>query len=143
MINSSPLQGVVFGIQHFSIHDGEGIRSNVFLKGCPMHCLWCHNPEGLSPKCELQYYANQCTGCGKCGHIYRHMDQLADQPLAVKKEYAAKCPYKAIEMVGRYMTVEQVMDEVGKDRFFSRPAAVDSPLQEVSPCFRWILPVNC
>ena len=49
------VKGLIFGIQHFSIHDGDGIRSNVFIKGCPLRCLWCHNPEGLAPAAELQY----------------------------------------------------------------------------------------
>ena len=69
-------KGLVFGIQHFSIHDGDGIRSNVFLKGCPLRCLWCHNPEGLTTEVGIQYIKNKCRGCGKCGYIFKNMHDL-------------------------------------------------------------------
>ncbi|MCC8140442.1 MAG: glycyl-radical enzyme activating protein [Lachnospiraceae bacterium] len=112
------LRGLVFGIQHFSIHDGRGIRSNVFLKGCPLHCLWCHNPEGLSPEPELQYFAERCVGCGRCGHVYRHMEQLAGVSAEKKESFVKGCVYGALELVGRFMTVGQILDDVEKDRIF-------------------------
>ena len=57
--------GIIFNIQRFSVHDGPGIRTTVFLKGCPLRCLWCHNPEGLSPEPELLYSETVCACCGK------------------------------------------------------------------------------
>jgi pyruvate formate lyase activating enzyme len=60
------MTGIVFDIQRFSLHDGPGIRTTVFLKGCPARCAWCHNPESFSLQPELQYYKDRCTGCGKC-----------------------------------------------------------------------------
>lgn len=113
-------KGLIFGIQHFSIHDGDGIRSNVFLKGCPLRCLWCHNPEGLSPKMELQYFENRCRKCGKCGDIYQNMLLLSGQPEDRKESYAQNCPYGALEQVGSYMTADQVLDEVRMDQEFFR-----------------------
>ena len=59
-------KGVVFNIQRYSIHDGPGIRTTVFLKGCPLSCLWCQNPESQSMKPEIFYNAERCVGCGKC-----------------------------------------------------------------------------
>ena len=60
------MTGCVFDIKEFTVHDGPGSRVTVFLKGCPLRCLWCHNPEGLSPKPQLMKKAAQCTGCGNC-----------------------------------------------------------------------------
>jgi pyruvate formate lyase activating enzyme len=58
--------GVITEIQRFSVHDGPGIRTSVFFKGCPLHCAWCHNPECISSKIETLQYAEKCIGCGKC-----------------------------------------------------------------------------
>lgn len=60
------MRGIIFDIKEFSIHDGPGMRVTVFLKGCPMRCLWCHNPEGLSPDPQLMCKESVCTHCGKC-----------------------------------------------------------------------------
>ena len=60
------MTGVVFNIQRFSVHDGPGIRTTVFLKGCPLRCLWCHNPEGLSRETDIEYIPVKCIGCGRC-----------------------------------------------------------------------------
>ena len=59
-------QGVIFEIQRFSIHDGPGIRTTVFVKGCPLDCLWCHNPEGKSALPQLSYLPQKCIACGNC-----------------------------------------------------------------------------
>ena len=112
-------KGLVFGIQHFSIHDGDGIRSNVFLKGCPLRCLWCHNPEGLSAQIGIQYIQNKCRGCGRCGYIFKNMHDLYIKTESQKQAYAAQCVYGALEPVGKWMTVTEVIDDVMKDlRFF-------------------------
>ncbi|MBR6290765.1 MAG: 4Fe-4S binding protein, partial [Clostridia bacterium] len=58
--------GTVFNIQKFCLHDGDGIRTNVFLKGCPLRCIWCHNPEGLERTPSLSLSESRCTGCGRC-----------------------------------------------------------------------------
>ena len=58
--------GTYINIKRFEIHDGDGMRTTLFLKGCPLRCRWCHNPEGLSTKPELGFYAHKCTGCGRC-----------------------------------------------------------------------------
>ena len=60
------MKGLIFDIKEFAVHDGEGIRTTVFFKGCPLRCVWCHNPEGLSPKRELYLKQNGCLGCGLC-----------------------------------------------------------------------------
>ena len=63
------MKATVFEIKRFAVHDGDGIRTTVFLKGCPLQCRWCHNPEGLSPKPQLAWYAHKCIGCGECARV--------------------------------------------------------------------------
>src|SRR5690606_2129207 len=65
-LGQSIMKGIVFDIQRFSIHDGPGIRTTVFLKGCSLHCYWCHNPESIHPRPEIQFYPEKCIGCGEC-----------------------------------------------------------------------------
>ena len=66
------MNGVVFDIKEFAVFDGPGIRTTVFLKGCPLRCQWCHNPEGLSPRPELMVSRAACTHCGACGRVCPH-----------------------------------------------------------------------
>src|ERR1035441_6133559 len=64
--------GRVFDIQRFSLHDGPGIRTTVFLKGCPLRCLWCHNPEGMSAAPEVSFLPEKCMACGECARVCEH-----------------------------------------------------------------------
>ena len=67
------ISGTVFDIQRFSLHDGPGVRTTVFFKGCPLRCRWCHNPEGLSPMPQIRFNAASCVGCMDCTHVcHRH-----------------------------------------------------------------------
>lgn len=114
------IKGLVFGIQHFSIHDGEGIRSNVFLKGCPLRCLWCHNPEGISTRMELQYFENRCRRCGRCREVFKDLKAVSGEPDSIKERFAENCPYGALELVGSYMTADEVLYEVREDQAYFR-----------------------
>ena len=66
------MDGIVFDIKEFAVFDGPGIRTTVFMKGCPLRCQWCHNPEGLSPEPELMVSMAACTHCGACTRVCRH-----------------------------------------------------------------------
>ena len=99
------MTGTIFDIQHFSVHDGPGIRTTVFMKGCPLRCRWCHNPEGLSKSLQLQFFEDKCIGCGLCGD----RKQLSD---------AQKCPAEALKICGREVDEDEVIDEVLKDKNF-------------------------
>jgi pyruvate formate lyase activating enzyme len=117
---------VVFNIQRFSLHDGPGIRTTVFLKGCSMHCFWCHNPEGQHPEPELRYYPERCISCGQCviscpnhahgmkegSHVF-----LRDN-CSLNGACVATCFSGALQMEGRMMTVDQVMQEILADKAF-------------------------
>ena len=99
-------KGLVFDIQRFSIHDGPGIRTTVFLKGCPLHCAWCHNPESQSARGEVLYHKARCMGCGRCGGDHHGNPDV--------------CPTGAMERCGRWVTAEEVVDEVMRDAAYYR-----------------------
>jgi pyruvate formate lyase activating enzyme len=86
--------GIIFDIKRYAIHDGPGIRTTVFLKGCPLNCLWCHNPQSISPKPETAFYRDRCVSCGQC---------------------AEGCPFGARKLIGRAVTVGDVMETVRRD----------------------------
>ena len=119
-------EGIVFNIQKFSINDGPGIRTNVFMKGCPLNCIWCHNPESKSAKTELFYDAKKCVGCQKCkavcehnGHSFENGIHVYDRSGCIAcGECAENCLLDALEGVGEKKTVSEVMKEVMKDKLF-------------------------
>lgn len=123
----APLTGLVFDIQRFAVHDGGGIRTLVFLKGCPLKCKWCQNPESMSTKPEIMRIPHHCIGCVKCatlcpeGAITIHEDFKVDidrDKCTYCGECVEKCYAGAMTIVGRYMTVDEVMEEVERDRLF-------------------------
>ena len=93
--------GFVFNIMHYSIHDGPGIRTTVFFKGCPLSCKWCHNPESQSNSPQKVFNAEKCIKCGHCDGIFD-----------------ADCPTGARETIGYEITVAELMKEIIKDRLF-------------------------
>ena len=111
----SGMTGRVFDIQRFSIHDGPGIRTAVFFKGCPLRCAWCHNPESQRPGPELLFYAHKCKGCGKCAAVcsYTHTDSCA-----ACGRCAAACPHGAREISGYEISTDDVLAKVLRDRAF-------------------------
>ena len=118
--------GLVFNIQKYSLHDGPGIRTTVFLKGCPLCCAWCHNPESISPRRELLVVEGRCAVCGECRHACPFAEQIPGDGVLPSRnkqcilcsECVEACPTGARQMVGREMTVEEVMLEVLRDRVF-------------------------
>ena len=120
------ITGQIFEIQRFCIHDGPGIRTTVFLQGCPLRCLWCHNPEGMARKPLLSFLAEKCIGCGFCFTACpRHGHSMVEGKHELKREdcvacgqCAEKCYAGALETVGREISVGDALAEVLKDRPF-------------------------
>jgi pyruvate formate lyase activating enzyme len=118
--------GTVFDIRRYAIHDGPGIRTAVFFKGCPLSCAWCHNPEGRLNTPELIFRPNRCILCGDCldvcpnDAVRRQGDGiLIDRArCTVSGVCAVVCPAEALEVVGRTMDVARVLAEVERDRAF-------------------------
>lgn len=118
--------GTVINIQKYSVHDGPGIRTTVFFKGCPLKCWWCHNPESQNQKHEIMFFQERCTGCGVC---FKRCPQKAIElqngyPKVDKTKCTLCgkctdfCPNNAKEYVGRDMSVQELMKEIIKDEVF-------------------------
>jgi len=113
------VKGRVFNLQRYSLHDGPGIRTTVFLKGCPAHCLWCHNPESQAFGPEVVKIETRCAGCGTCAAVCPHGAPPPGSGLCTAcGECIEACPAGARELAGREITVNEVMDEVRRDRIF-------------------------
>lgn len=115
----------IFEVKRFAVHDGDGIRTTVFFKGCPLKCVWCHNPEGIDFKPQLAYYENKCIGCGKCvqvcpanahgmnqGHFFER-----EKCLACGK-CADVCLGNALTFYGKEMSVDELLPMLLEDKDF-------------------------
>lgn len=120
------MKASVFEIKRFAVHDGDGIRTTVFLKGCPLRCVWCHNPEGISRSSELAYYAHKCIGCGECvnvcpvdAHSISDGVHSLDRALCTACGKCAEvCLGDALTLYGKEMTVDELMPRLLEDREF-------------------------
>lgn len=120
------MSGVIFNIQKYSIHDGPGIRTTVFLKGCPLSCSWCHNPESQCFQRELMQFSNRCISCGECikichtkalssyeGVIYRNIELCV-----MCGSCAEGCYTNTLEIAGREISALELMKQLEKDVIF-------------------------
>ena len=121
--------GIITHIQGYSLHDGPGIRTLVFLKGCPLICDWCCNPECQTPNIEVAFYKSECIRCGECLKLCKQKAINPDLELKsgfkINKELCDACgncvrvcPKGALKFVGEVITVDQVIEKVKKDRYF-------------------------
>ncbi|MBR5140042.1 MAG: glycyl-radical enzyme activating protein [Clostridia bacterium] len=120
------MKATVFEIKRFAVHDGDGIRTTVFFKGCPLRCRWCHNPEGLSPLPQLAFYRHKCIGCENCFsecpmgvHKIEKGMHIVDRTLCILcGKCADACVGEALILYGKEMTAEELMPILLEDREF-------------------------
>ena len=135
-MNLEDITGLVLNVQHFSTHDGPGIRTNVFLKGCSLRCKWCSNPESIKIKPELGYNPSKCIGEKQCGFCLKDVcpesaiyvvgsGENTDNKVRINWDLCTNCgkcvsvcPTNALYMFGQELTVKQVLDEVEQDSSF-------------------------
>jgi pyruvate formate lyase activating enzyme len=123
---SDELTGRIFNIQRCSVHDGPGIRTSVFLKGCPLSCTWCHNPEGIDETPELMLSVDRCLSCGACSEVCPIGEGGAaavgvpwDRNLCIGCGTCVEaCPADARELAGYDIRVRDLIDELERDRIF-------------------------
>lgn len=121
------MKAVVFNVQRYCLHDGPGIRTTVFFKGCPLHCLWCHNPESQSVGQQLMYHESKCTGCGKCLGFCEARVRDPERPGYIRMNPAGcilcgkcvdACYRGANEICGESVDVDALFADVLKDKMF-------------------------
>ncbi len=119
-------EGKIFDIKQFAVHDGPGIRTTVFFKGCPLSCWWCHNPEGIDESDDLFYYESKCILCGDCVEVCpEDAVKKADGKISIDREKcslcgdcAKICPTTALKLAGKNVSVDGVMEKTEKSTVF-------------------------
>jgi pyruvate formate lyase activating enzyme len=139
------MKGIITDIQRFSVHDGPGIRTTVFLKGCSNACAWCHNPETLTRKPQLEYFPDHCIGCGKClavcpssvhrldeeGHVVNHKACIGCG------QCAASCFAGALVMTGSEVTIDDIMVKLRLDEPYYKRSGGGITLSGGEPVLQW------
>lgn len=127
MSKSEAITGTVFNIQRFSIHDGPGIRTTVFFKGCNLKCAWCHNPESIVKRPQISVDYKQCNSCGKCAAVcpmgvhkldIKGTHQIHTEACSLCGTCVKECPAAAITVIGKEYTLMEVFEVINKDRIY-------------------------
>jgi pyruvate formate lyase activating enzyme len=119
-------KAIIFDIQRASLHDGPGIRTTIFLKGCPLDCLWCHNPEAIASNRQLFFHYDKCTQCGACEtvctegvhHLTNGLHAIDYDRCKLCGKCVEACNYNALKIIGKEMRIEEVMLDIMADLDF-------------------------
>lgn len=137
----------VFNIQKYSLHDGSGIRTVIFLKGCPLRCKWCSNPESQNASCELMYRKSRCIGCKECGLCKISSPEAVDfdsegkavidfSKISEDLTWTECCPSKALCIEGKKMAIDEILDVAEQDAVFYRNGNGGLTLSGGEPLFQ-------
>jgi len=136
--------GTIFNIQRFNIHDGFGIRTLIFLKGCPLKCFWCSNPEGINSNIEIAYSMNSCISCEECLKICpvdaiskEKQNRILRNKCVFCEKCVEACPTGALELIGKRMTINEVLKEIEKDSPFYKMSGGGITVTGGEPLTQW------
>jgi pyruvate formate lyase activating enzyme len=139
-------KGTIFNIKRFSVHDGPGIRTSIFLKGCPLNCIWCHNPEGITASLSVWYNRNICIFCGNCADVCperalslspeKNLVKIDRDLCMINGSCVEICPTGAISFTGSSFTLLEIMAEILKDRLFYENSGGGVTLTGGEPLFQ-------
>ena len=140
-------KGLIVDIQRFSLHDGPGIRSVIFFKGCPLNCLWCQNPEAIDPKPQLAYRQEKCIKCGTCSDLCPE-NAIKGTPQKFKEIKCKisegctlcmnQCPSKALEIAGKTFSVDELMKYILKDNDYYEDSSGGITCSGGEPTYQWM-----
>ncbi len=143
---------MIFDIKRYTIHDGPGIRTTVFMKGCPLSCFWCHNPEGITRRLEIAYFEYKCIGCNSCVIACplkaitvdedgkRNIDRSICDGCGICAE---RCPTNAIKAIGRKISVDELIQEVERDRVLYDGSGGGVTFSGGEPLMQWGFLLEC
>ncbi len=133
---------LITDVKRHALHDGPGIRTTVFFKGCPLNCLWCHNPETVSPEPEIAFYPGDCIGCGKCVKACARGAIQSDKPDRINRalcqrcgECVSVCPGTALRVVGTYYELDQLVELLLRDKVYYEVSGGGVTLSGGEPTF--------
>ena len=121
------MEGYIFDVKHFAVHDGPGIRTTVFFKGCPLKCVWCHNPESISKNKQLGYVEHKCVNCGSCvsvctvgAHCFDadNTHRFDREKCTLCGKCADVCSVDALSVYGRYEDIDYIVNDILEDKDF-------------------------
>lgn len=141
------MKGTIFKIKRFSVHDGPGIRTSVFLKGCPLKCIWCHSPEGISNEISIWHNKNLCISCGECVKACPNKalrkDTVIQSVVKINRELCQLsgdcvrvCPSNAMQFTGTSTTSQEVIKEIEKDLIFYKSSGGGVTLTGGEPLYQ-------